>query len=78
MSQECVEKFIGRLITDDTFRNLAQRQFRHACRELGLMLTEHEEAAMQKLDYALFDDIAGLVDCAIRRCEKGQEAGCTT
>jgi hypothetical protein len=72
MSQESVEKFIGRLVTDDTFREAVKKQFRHACLEQGLMLTEHEEAALQNLDYAFFDFLAGRMDCAIRRCGKGR------
>ena len=71
MSQECVENFIGRLITDDSFRKEARRRFSQVCLEQGFVLTRSEEAALGSLDYSLFDDLAAGIDCSIRRCEKG-------
>jgi hypothetical protein len=68
MSQECVEKFIGRLITDDGFREDVRICFRTACREQGFVFSVDEGEALKDIDYDLFAEIATEIDGSIKRC----------
>ena len=70
MTQECVEQFIGRLLTDDTFRAALPERFQQLCREAGLNLTEHKRAALQTLDLPRFAKLAGEIDTSLRRFGK--------
>lgn len=42
MSQEAVERVLGRLITDEQFRRSAGKSLEMACRQAGYLLTPSE------------------------------------
>jgi hypothetical protein len=70
MSQGEVEQFIGRLITDDTFREWARHDLRSACRENGFALTDDELELVQQINLDAFSPLAELLADGIRRCER--------
>ncbi len=68
MSQESVEMFLGRLITDDDFRKFANRALIKACIEYGFRLTEDEQKILQEIDFDKFVSLAKDLDDRIKRC----------
>jgi len=67
MSQEGVERFLGRLLTD---RRLLQRGLGSvpaACREAGFDLSEAELSAIRPEDLERLEPVAGQLDSTIRR-----------
>ncbi len=69
MSQNAVEQLIGRLVTDDYFRQKLRRNARAACQENGFSLTEGELQLVQKIDLDLFTSLATLLSDGIRRSD---------
>ena len=67
MSQESVEKFLGRLITDDDFRELAKNSVAKASIEYGYTLTAAEQKILQSLDFDSFIFLASSIDRGIKR-----------
>lgn len=67
MSQEGVESFLGRLITDTHFRESATASLEEACRRHGLPITASEARYLKALDLSRFTSIAKIVNGAIRR-----------
>ncbi|MCM0082402.1 Franean1_4349 family RiPP [Geomonas sp. Red32] len=67
MSQDAVEKFLGRLLTDDTFRNLAARAPQEACRSYGYPLTDEEIGAIKAEHLALIALVSIRLDSSIKR-----------
>ena len=67
MSQEAVESFLGRIITDNDFRRHAVVSLEHACAKVGLKLSTEEISLLKILDFPLFSLIAESVDDALRR-----------
>ncbi len=67
MSQTAVEQLIGRLITDDFFRERVKHDARSACRENGFALTDDELRLVQRINLDTFSPLAELVDDGIRR-----------
>jgi hypothetical protein len=67
MSQESVEKFLGRIITDSEFRESARESLVKACAENGLFFTDEELAAIEKLDLDVFAWMSYLLDKGIMR-----------
>ncbi len=70
MSQEAVEKLLGRLITDDDFRENASRDFSRASFEEGLELTETERRIVQGIDFERFAFLAGILDKRVKRSRR--------
>lgn len=64
MSQEAVERFIGRLITDEAFREYARADFQTACFRFGFNLTTDEQELILNMDFE-----------KIMRMEEGIEDG---
>lgn len=54
MSQEEVEKFLGRLLTEDVFRQKAAKTPVDACRNEGYVLSAEELAAIRGEDSTRF------------------------
>ncbi len=67
MSQSSVETFLGRIITDRRFRQLAMVSPEYACSNAGLELTSLEKVSLQALDLSLLDSMAENIDIAIQR-----------
>lgn len=67
MSQECVEKVLGRLLTDEAFRCRAAADLAVACREEGYPLTEGELRLVAKIDLERLGRAAGGLDDNLRR-----------
>lgn len=67
MSQDAVERFLGRAITDEQFRSRAQMSLDQCCLSEGLGISHSEAAFLAKLDFRLFDIVATHIDDAIRR-----------
>lgn len=67
MSQEAVERLLGRLITDDGFRARARLGLLRLCREEGYALTPGEQGLLARMDLGAFAAIAESVDTGLRR-----------
>ena len=68
MGQDSVERLLGRLMTDDDFRENAKRFFGKTCMENGFQLTKKEEAIFMKMDFDQFAQWAAILDEEIKRC----------
>ena len=67
MTQEAVEKVLGRLLTDDIFRNRARESLNKACLEEGYVLSDEETRMVARLDLLKIDSVAGSLDSGIKR-----------
>jgi hypothetical protein len=67
MSQTAVESYLGRVITDRKFRQLAMVSPEYACSNAGLELSSLEKVSLQALDLSLLDGMADAIDLAIQR-----------
>ena len=76
MSQEAVERVLGRLLTDDDFRKRALMGLAAACRAEGYPLTEEELSAIKPQDLQCMDTLAVVLDPSIKRfcrCQGGMK-----
>ncbi|MBI3814179.1 MAG: hypothetical protein HY279_06915 [Nitrospinae bacterium] len=71
MAQDSVEKFLGRLVTDDDFRDLAKRSIVKASVEHGYIFTAAEQKILQSLDFDSFIHLANNIDRGIKRFGNG-------
>lgn len=67
MSQEAVEKVLGRLLTDEQFRTQAQHQLGAACRQEGYLLSPEEMKMLSRTDLTGFSDLAEQLNPCLRR-----------
>jgi predicted restriction endonuclease len=67
MSQDSVERFLGRVITDTLFRERAARSLEQCCASEGYPLTQAESALLEKVDFRLLGFVSTTLDDAIRR-----------
>ena len=67
MSQDSVEKLLGRLITDDSFRTEAAASLEELCRLEGYLLTEGELNLVARIDVHAFERVAVQLDPGLRR-----------
>jgi len=67
MTQEAVEKFLGRLLTDDVFRHRAEASLCRACLEDGCLLSAEELRLIGRLDLQRLGSVAGILDSGIKR-----------
>lgn len=67
MSQESVEKFLGRLLTDDGFRKRAKDYLLMSCVKNGYILTESEQKILQSVDFKAFASLSDNIDSEIKR-----------
>jgi len=73
MSQDSVEKLLGRLITDDRFRIQAASSLEKLCRLEGYDLTEGELILVARLDVHAFAKVAVQLDPGLRRAGRAYE-----
>lgn len=67
MSQEMVEKLLGRLLTDDDFRQRAVRSLVESCRQEGFSLSCEELESIRREDLVLLEWVATRLDKGIKR-----------
>lgn len=67
MSQEVVEKVLGRLLTDGAFRLQAAKSLAAACRKEGFLLSDEELRAIRPEDLARLEMVAEHLDSSIKR-----------
>jgi hypothetical protein len=67
MSQEGVERFLGRLMTDHRFLKLGLRSVPAACRETGFDLSDEELLSIRREDLVRIELIAERLDSRIKR-----------
>lgn len=58
MSQEAVERVLGRLITDEQFRQSTAESFEMACRQSGYLLTPTEIQLLSGLQQSCIAELA--------------------
>jgi hypothetical protein len=75
MSQEAVERFLGRLLTDDAFRKRAGISIEGVCREAGYDLNTSELRAFDHDDLIRLDLVAHQLDRNIKRCSLDPKHG---
>jgi len=71
MSQNEVERFLGRIITDADFRARASRSLTSACYVEGIALSKEEMALLRNIDFSKFGLVAEALDDSIRRGQRG-------
>ncbi len=67
MSQEEVEKLLGRLLTDDLMRQRATMQLDAICKEEGYRLTVDELQKIKPEDIARLAMVSSWMDTSIKR-----------
>ncbi|MBF0292054.1 MAG: Franean1_4349 family RiPP [Nitrospinae bacterium] len=67
MSQESVERFLGRIITDDDFRRMAMGSIKLAMADYGLSFTDEEMSAVMAVDWDIIELVSGDLDKTIKR-----------
>lgn len=67
MSQDAVERVLGRLITDGRFRRQAADSFGAACLQEGYSLTTTELRLLLALELPCFAVLAGRLDAGLCR-----------
>ena len=72
MSQDAVERLLGRLITDDRFRRTAAISLDSACLQEGYRLTSVELSLLSGLDIKQMGDFAARLDPGLCRTGTGR------
>ena len=67
MSQDSVERFWGRMLTDASFRSDAKTSLAKICRREGYDLTEGELNLVERFDVRIFDTIVAHLDPGLCR-----------
>jgi|Deesub1362A_J573_1020465.scaffolds.fasta_scaffold61637_1 hypothetical protein len=67
MGQDAVERFLGRIITDDAFREMAKESFLEACLKGGFVFTEREVEVLRRLDLEKFRALSDELDRRLKR-----------
>jgi hypothetical protein len=73
MSQKAVESFIGRLVTDDQFRQMASNSLSDACAAIGLELTPTEMNFLSRMKISRIADLCRCIDPGL--CRAGNSMG---
>ena len=67
MSQELIEKVLGRLLTDDHFRQRAALNLEEVCQQEGFSLSDEEMRLVRQSDFRSLATAADGLDSSIRR-----------
>lgn len=67
MSQNEVERFLGRIITDAEFRLKASKSLEKACYVNGFSLSTAELLLLRTIDFESVQSIAASIDDSIKR-----------
>lgn len=67
MSQNEVERFLGRIITDTDFRARAASSLKRVCYDEGFTLSPKEMLLLKTIDFSSFGLVAETLDDSIRR-----------
>jgi len=67
MSQNDVERFLGRLITDLDFRARAAHSLEDATCLEGIVLSKAEKLILNHMDFSQFIHVSDLIDDSIKR-----------
>ena len=67
LSQRDVERTLGRLLTDQGFRDEFFLDPAHACLHVGIQLTPHEVEALLRVPRSMFATLGGRLDDRICR-----------
>lgn len=67
MSQESVERFLGRIITDDDFRRMAMGSMKLAMASNDLTFTDEEMDSVSSVDWDIIELASSNLDKAIKR-----------
>lgn len=67
MSQEAVEQFFGRLVTDDCFRRRAMVALEELLEEEGVQLSEKEQQAIKLEDLVRLEMVSARLDTSLKR-----------
>ncbi len=67
MSQDALERLLGRLLTDDRFRSRATSSLAAACQQEGYRLTPEELRMITPEDLIRLDMVALRLDSGIKR-----------
>ena len=67
MSQDAVERILGRMLTDTRFRAQVGKSLESASRQAGFLLTPCELRLLSALELTGFAKLAGRLDPALRR-----------
>ena len=73
MTQEAVEKVLGRMLTDDAFRFRTKKSLYTTCLEEGYPLSEEEGRLIRRLDFARLDTLAKNLDSGLKRFAVGNK-----
>jgi len=76
MSQQAVERAIGKLVTDESFRARFGAEPARASLEAGLSLSATELAALARVSHEALRQFADVLDDSIRRLAGSATAGC--
>ena len=68
MSQDVVERLLGRLITDENFRQMAADSLFVACHQTGFLLTSTEMELLSGLDIDWFAEFSRRIEGVNQRC----------
>lgn len=74
MSQESVELFLGRIITDDVFRRMAMGSMRLAIATENFTFTRQEIEALMLIDGNVIELVSRELDKAIKRSSASQNS----
>lgn len=69
MSQIEVERFLGRIITDESFRAMAAGSIKRACYSKGFALSAAEMSLLQDIEFSLVSLLADTIDDSIKRTQ---------
>jgi len=67
MSQDAVERLLGRLITDEHFRQMAEDSLFMACQQTGFLLSSMEMELLSGLDIGWFAESSRRIDQGLCR-----------